>query len=480
MKIMLIASECAPFIKTGGLADVAGALPLALKKQGAEVSVLLPKYSMIGEQYRKSMKHLAHFYVHLGWRTQYVGVELIEENGVKWYFIDNEYYFKQEYVYSSGDFETERFCYFCRAALEMMLMLDLVPDVIHLNDWQTGLIALLLSEQYRICPEFERVKTVFTIHNLRYQGLMNPQFTNELLSIGERALSNVEYYSNVNALKAGIVYADAVTTVSPTYAREITTPMYGETLDGLLSSRKDGILGILNGIDRRSYNPWTDKALECRFSKNSLSGKAKCKAALQKELGLCEDENAPLAAVISRLTNQKGIDLILAALPALMEAGVQLAVLGMGERALEERFGMLASSDLGKGRIAFRCEMNDALARRFYAGADMFLMPSAFEPCGLSQMLALRYGCVPIVRETGGLADSVQNCDAAADTGNGFVFRGYTAGEFLEACTAAVELYRENRAAWKRLVERGMAADLGWDESAKKYMELYKQLAEAR
>lgn len=478
MKVMLIASECAPFIKTGGLADVVGALPAALKKQGAEISVLIPKYSRIADEYKSRMTHVADFYVNLGWRSQYVGVELIEQDGVKWYFIDNEYYFKQDYVYTDGDFEAERFCFFCRAALEMMLMLHLVPDIIHLNDWQTGLIALLLNEQYRVCPEFERVKTVFTIHNLRYQGLMSPQFANELLSIGQHGLSKIEYYSHINAMKAGIVYADTVTTVSPTYAWEITTPMYGETLDGLLSSRTDGITGILNGIDRKLYNPWTDKAIACRYSKNSFTGKYKCKAALQKELGLNEDPFVPVAAVISRLTNQKGLDLVLSALPGLLDMGVQIAVLGMGDRSLEDRFGFLAGSEYGRGRIAFRCEMNEPLARRFYAGADMFLMPSAFEPCGLSQMIALRYGCVPIVRETGGLADSVKPYNKFTDEGNGFSFHNYSANELYETCKTAVELYRNDNEAWKRLAARAMDTDLGWDESAKKYLELYHRIDE--
>lgn len=476
MKITLVASECAPFIKTGGLADVVGALPPALKKCGAEVSVIVPKYSRIPEEYRSRMQHVADFYINLGWRSQYVGVELIEEGGVKWYFIDNEYYFKQDYVYTDGDFETERFCYFCRAVLEMMLMLHLVPDVIHLNDWQTALIALLLNEQYRVCPEFEHTKTVFTIHNLRYQGLMRPQFVNELLSIGQHALSKTEYYSHVNAMKAGIVYADTVTTVSPTYAWEITTPMYGETLDGLLSSRTDGISGILNGIDTARYNPWTDKATASRYSKNAPAGKIKCKAALQKELGLNVDPFVPTAAVISRLTNQKGLDLILAVLPGLLDLGMQIVILGMGDKWLEERFGFIANSDYGRGRVAFRCEMNEELARRVYAGSDMFLMPSAFEPCGLSQMIALRYGCVPIVRETGGLVDSVRPYNRFTDEGDGFSFRNYSATELYNACADAVSVYRGDNEAWRRIVKRGMEKDLGWEESAKKYLALYAEI----
>ena len=476
MKILIVASECVPFIKTGGLADVVGALPAAESKLGAEVSVMIPKYSRIPEDLKSEMEHVADFSINLGWRSQYVGVELIRRSGMNYYFLDNEYYFKQDYVYSEGDFETERFCWFCRAVLETLMRLDVVPDVIHLNDWQTGLIAMLLAEQYRVVPAFSRVKTVFTIHNLRYQGLMNPLFVNDLLSLGQNALARIEYYCHANALKAGVVYADAVSTVSPTYAKEITTPMYGETLDGLLASRRDGITGILNGIDRKAYNPWTDKNLACRYSKNSISGKQKCKAALQKELGLAADPDAPIAAVISRLTNQKGLDLVDSVLPGLLDLGAQIVILGMGDRWLEDRFSGLANSEAGRRRIAFRCEMNDGLARRIYAGSDLFLMPSAFEPCGLSQMFALRYGTLPVVRETGGLADSVRPYNKYTDEGNGFSFRNYSANELYNACRDAIELYCSDRGAWNRMVRRAMETDLGWDESARKYLELYSRL----
>lgn len=476
MKVCIVASECFPFIKTGGLADVIGALPAAETELGAEVSVMIPKYSRIPEQYKNRMRHVTDFYITLGWRSQYVGVELIEENGVNYYFLDNEYYFKQDYVYADGDFETERFCWFCRAALESLLHLGAAPDVIHLNDWQTGLIAMLLNEQYRHNPAFREVKTVYTIHNLRYQGLMSPLFVNDLLSLGQYALSKIEYYCFANAMKAGIVYADAVTTVSPTYAKEITTPMYGETLDGLLASRGDGVCGILNGIDRKSYNPWTDKALCCRFSANSLSGKAKCKAALQKELELGSDPGAPIAAVISRLTNQKGLDLVDAVIPGLLDLGAQIVILGTGDRYLEDRFGGLAHSDVGRGRVAFRCEMNDSLARRIYAGADMFLMPSAFEPCGLSQMFSMRYGTLPVVRETGGLADSVKPYNKFTDEGTGFSFRNYSATELYNACREAIDLYKFSRETWDRMVKRAMNADFCWKESAKQYLGLYSRI----
>lgn len=477
MKVLIVASECVPFIKTGGLADVVGALPAAEKKLGAEVAVMIPKYSRIAEEYRFHMTHVTDFYIDLGWRRQFVGVDMLEKDGIRYYFLDNEYYFKQNYVYTDGDFETERFCWFAKAVLESILRIGFEPDVLHLNDWQTGLIAMLLNEQYRHHNALRDVRTVFTIHNLRYQGLMSPLFANDLLSLGQYALSKIEYYCFANAMKAGIIYADAVSTVSPSYANEIRTAKYGETLDGLLSSRGDGITGILNGIDRKSYNPWTDKALSCRYSKNSLAGKAKCKATMQSDLGLRVDPDAPVASVISRLTNQKGLDLVDQVLPGLLDLGMQVVILGMGDAWLENRFGSLANSDYGRGRVAFRCEMNDALARRIYAGSDMFLMPSAFEPCGLSQMISLRYGTIPVVRETGGLADSVIPYNKFTDEGNGFSFRNYSANELYNACRDAVELFRNDRACWQRMVVRAMETNLGWNESAKQYLAMYSRIS---
>lgn len=472
MKIVFVSSECTPFIKTGGLADVTGSLPKALAKQGADVSVIIPKYSMIPEEYSKKTEHVLDFHIGMGWRRQYVGAEKLTMGGVNYYFADNEYYFRQNYVYSSGDFEAERFCWFCRAALEIMARLDIVPDIVHLNDWQTGLIPMLIKEQYQGDPRFERVRTLYTIHNLRYQGLMNPMLVNDMLGLGQEALAKAEYYSNVNALKAGIVYSDIVSTVSPGYAEEIRTPEYGETLDGLMRTRD--IRGIMNGIDTAAFNPWTDKSLPARFSKNSPSGKKKCKSALQRELGLWEDADAPVAAVISRLTNQKGLDLFETIVPGLLDLGVQIAVLGMGDRYFEMRFSELQSRHTGA--FAFRAEMNDALARRIYAGSDLFLMPSAFEPCGLSQLYALRYGSLPVVRETGGLRDSIIPYNRYTGEGNGFSFRNYSAEEFYNAVKAAVELYGNDRAAFDSLVRAAMSCDFSWKRSAKGYMELYKEL----
>lgn len=472
MKITIISSECIPFIKTGGLADVTGTLPSALAAQGVAVNVIIPKYSKIPEEFRNRMEHVTDFYVSMGWRNQYVGADRLSIDGIDYYFADNEYYFKQDYVYSSGDFETERFCWFCRASMEIMSRLDIIPDVLHLNDWQTGLIPLLLNVQYRQDPRWANVKTILTIHNLRYQGLMNPILVNDMLGVGQEALEKAEYYCNVNALKSGIVYSDLVSTVSPTYAKEIQTPMYGETLDGLI--RNHNVKGILNGIDNKLFNPWTDKTIAARFSKNNPSGKKKCKAALQKELNLNEEENSPIIALISRLTNQKGIDLVNCVMQGLLDLGAQIIILGMGDSYFERSFNAIKASN--PGRFSFRSEMNDVLARHIYAGSDMFLMPSAFEPCGLSQMLALRYGCVPIVRETGGLADSIMPYNKYIDEGNGFVFRNYSAHELYNTSKEAIELYRNDREAWDRLVSRGMQCDFGWNRSASEYKKMYEEL----
>lgn len=479
MKVIFISSECVPFIKTGGLADVVGALPRALTGLGAEAAVIQPKYSMIHEQYRAAMVHLTDFQVRLGWRNQYLGVEMLEIGGVKYYFIDNEYYFKQNYVYSSGDFETERFCFFCLGAMELIQRLDIIPNILHLNDWQSGMMAMLLRTRFAADERWARVRTVFTIHNLRYQGLMNPVLVNDLLGVGQEALEKVEYFCNASAMKAGIIYSDEVTTVSPTYAEEICTPQYGETLDGLIRAKGDRVTGILNGIDRTLYNPWTDKCIAARFSKNQLKGKKKCKAALQSELSLTMKADAPVIAMISRLTNQKGLDLAEAVMPGLLDLGAQIVILGMGDAHYETKFASM--QDAYPGRFAFRAEMNDALARRIYAGSDMFLMPSAFEPCGLSQMLALRYASIPIVRETGGLKDSVQPYNRFTGEGNGFSFSGYSADELYGVVKMAVELYGEGLGSedgeWQRLAARAAAADFGWDASAKSYMRLYKSLS---
>ena len=474
MKILFAASECLPFIKTGGLADVAGTLPKALLEAAPnnEIRVMLPKYKRISEKYRFNMRHIFDTWIHLGWRSQFLGIDELVVDGVKYWFVDNEFYFGGDYVYGSGEFETERFCFFCKAVLESLPRLGFMPDVIHCNDWQTGYIPLLVK-QYSRRPDYASIRTVFTIHNLRFQGVGGRSLVDDLLSLGQEALDRIEYSGGVSAMKAGIMYSDKITTVSPTYANEILTPEYGETLDCVLRDRAWDLSGILNGISNKLYDPANDANIASAFDKNSLEGKEKCKLALLNELGLAQDASRPLVAVISRLTDQKGVDLISWILPQLISQGAQAVVLGMGDKAYEEHFGLMSWDNPS---FAYRCEMNDSLSRRIYAGADMLLMPSRFEPCGISQMLALRYGCIPIVRETGGLADTVKPYNKYDNTGNGFSFCGYSFHSFSFVAGLAMELYRD-KTRWQQMVKRAMETDFDWRISAGKYLDLYKSIA---
>lgn len=472
MKILFAASECLPFIKTGGLADVVGTLPKALADDDTQVAVILPKYRLIAEEYRFNMRHVFDTYIGLGWRSQFLGVDELVRDGVTYWFVDNEFYFGGDRVYGDGEFETERFCFFCKAVMEALPRLGFIPDVLHCNDWQTGYLPLLCS-QYRRMPDYRGIKTVFTVHNLKFQGISSRALVEDLLGLGQAELDRVEYGGGASAMKAGLMYANRITTVSPTYSREILTPEFGETMDVVLRDRQGDLSGILNGIDRKLFDPWRDKCIASRFSKNALQGKAKCKLALQRELGFAEDD-APIFAVISRLTLQKGVDLIADVIPGIIDNGGKVVVLGMGEARFVDAFG--GYERRYPGSFAFRCEMNDSLSRRIYAGSDIFLMPSRFEPCGLSQLLALRYGCVPIVRETGGLADTVTPYNRFEDSGNGFSFHGCTADELWSVVALALELYYKDRQAWQRLVSRGMACDFGWARSAETYKELYSAL----
>ena len=478
LKVLFAASECLPFVKTGGLADVAGALPAQLCRDGADARVVLPFYKPIKEKYRAQCQHMCDFIVRLGWRSQYCGVERLVYAGVTYYFIDNEYYFGRDYIYGNFDSaEGERFAYFCKAILEMLPRIGFMPDVLHLNDWQTAMVAPLLKLQYASDPAYARVRTLLTIHNLRYQGIFDRGFMDELLSLGAPCFDPrlLEYNGCVNFLKGGIVYADRIGTVSPTYAREILTPYYGEGLDGVLRAREHALTGFLNGIDTAYFDPANDPALPAQYSPERMEGKALCKAALQKELGLAENPDTPIAALVSRLTDQKGLDLLAHVLEEIMEQDVQLVVLGTGEARYEQLFSW-ASWRYGN-RFAAHLAYNEALAHRVYAGADMLLMPSCFEPCGLSQMIALRYGTVPIVRETGGLVDSVEPYNRFADTGVGFSFLNYNAHELLYTVQHAVAYYHSDKPLWARLVRRGMACDFSWEQAARQYETLYAQMS---
>lgn len=477
MKVLFAASECTPFVKTGGLADVIGTLPNALTRAGADVRVILPKYRDIPRAWKEKMSHLTYFYVNLGWRKQYCGIDTLELNGVTYYFVDNEFYFARDSVYGSGNEEGERFGYFCRAVLEALNHIGFKPDILHCNDWQTGMIPVLLSTQYGHNAFYKDIKTVYTIHNLRFQGVFPWTYIDDLLGIGEKyfAPDYLEYYGSISFMKGGIVFSDLITTVSPTYALEIQNAYYGERMEGLIRARKNKLVGILNGIDPAEYDPQTDRYLVEHFSTRSLAGKAACKRQIQEELGLDIRPDVPLIAMVTRLTDQKGLDLVECVLDDILRSDVQLAVLGKGE----ERYGELLSWAAWRyqGRMAACIEINEALAHRLYAAADIFLMPSQFEPCGLSQMLAMRYGTIPVVRETGGLHDSVTPYNKYSDDGNGFSFANYNAHEMLFTIERAVEYFRD-RPLWERMMRRAMKTNFSWDNSARQYLEFYAKLAD--
>ena len=476
MKVLFAASECVPFVKTGGLADVVGALPKRLRDLGVDVRVMLPMYSAIEPKWREKMEHVLFFYVNLGWRRQYVGIEKLVYEGITFYFVDNEQYFGRNYIYGYGADEGERFAYFCRAVLESLPLIDFVPDVIHCNDWQTGLIPPMLDIQYRKLEQYKDVKTVFTIHNLKYQGLFQIDDIEEMVSLGELAYTadSLEFYGMCSFIKGGIVFADHITTVSPTYAQEIQTAYYGERLDGLLRARADSLTGILNGIDTVEYDPETDKAIAVNYTADTFEKKAGDKIALQRQLGLQENADAPIIAMVTRLNSQKGLDLVERVLAEIMSTGAQMVVLGMGESKYEDLFNWAQWKYAGQLSATF--QMNHELSHRIYAGADMYLMPSMFEPCGLSQLISLRYGTLPIVRETGGLRDTVLSYNEYTGEGNGFSFLNYNAHDMLHVIERAVSIYHEKKDVWNMLARRAMQGSYGWDESAKKYLALYEEL----
>ena len=478
MKILFAASECVPFAKTGGLADVVGALPKQILKAGEDIRVIMPLYSAIDQKWRDQMEHVTFFYINLGWRRQYVGIEKIVYDGITFYFIDNKQYFHRNYIYGLGGDEGERYTFFSRAVLEALPQIDFVPDVLHCHDWQTGLIPILLNAQYRQLEDYKKIKTVYTIHNLQYQGVFSIDEIEELVALGDWAYNseNLEFYGMCSMMKGGIVGADRITTVSPTYSKEIQTAYYGERLDGLLRARVDRLSGILNGIDTDEYNTETDPLIPVNYTAETiLEGKAANKAALQEELGLDIDPDVPVIGMVGRLSGQKGLDLVERVLPEIMATGAQLVVLGMGENKYVDLFSWAQWKYPGKVAACF--QMNHALAHKIYAGADMFLMPSMFEPCGLSQLISLRYGTLPIVRETGGLRDTVLSYNEYTGDGNGFTFLNYNAHDMLHVIERAVQVFREKKAeVWDVLAKRAMGGSYGWDKSAKNYIELYHEV----
>lgn len=479
-KVLLVSAEVVPFAKTGGLADVAGSLPQALVSLGHDVRIVMPRYKKISE----TMRYVTDFPVHFDWRkeTCIVRESSIEFNSdgvrerVPVYFVDSYHYFDRDYLYCYYD-EAERFAFFCRAVMDMLPRINFQPDIIHCNDWHTGPICMMLKEQYRGMDYFRDIATVYTIHNLQYQGNYPPD-TLKLFGMDEEVYTpdKVEFYGTFSFMKAGLVYADVINTVSETYAKQIQTAEYGERFEGLLRTRRDNLYGILNGINYDEFNPNTDSNIYANYSTDDMTNKVKNKTALQNELGLSAGDNVPVVGIVSRLTNQKGLDLIKEELKEIMKNDIQFAVLGSGDEYYEDFFREAKREYPGK--IGVYIGFNAELAPRIYAGSDMFLMPSKFEPCGLGQMIALRYGTIPVVRATGGLKDTVHEFDPISGKGNGFTFGEYTGSALVKTLNRAVRLYREQPDAWRLLMRNAMQADFSWHKSAEKYVEIYGKAVE--
>ena len=475
--VLFIASEAVPFIKTGGLADVVGSLPKYFNKDEFDVRVMIPKYTCIPWEYREKMVYKTHFYIDLAWRTQYVGVFEMEYDGVTFYFIDNEFYFGGPKPYSWIHEDIEKFAFFSKAALSAIPVIGFKPDIIHCNDWQTGLIPVYLHERFALGDFYNGVKSIMTIHNLKFQGIWDLKKVKDITGLDDSYFTSdkLEAYKDANYLKGGIVYADRVTTVSETYAEEIKTPFYGENLDGLMNARANVLSGIVNGIDYEVYNPMTDKSLAANYNQITFrKEKWKNKVALQKELGLAQDKSKFMIGIVSRLTDQKGLDLIAYVMDELCAEDVQLVVLGTGEEKYENMFRHFDWKY--NDRVSANIYYSEEMSHKIYAACDAFLMPSLFEPCGLSQLMSLRYGTVPIVRETGGLKDTVEPYNEYESTGTGFSFANYNAHEMLGIINYAKSVYYNHKREWNKIVDRGMKADFSWKSSAKKYEDLYNSL----
>ena len=472
MKILYATSEAVPFCKTGGLADVAGSLPPALAQQNAEVAVILPLYRRVRDQFGDQLRFECFDFVDLGWRHCYCGLFSVEKDGVTWYFVDNEQYFSRPDLYGYDD-DNERFAFFSRAVVRMLHHLKFWPDVIHCNDWQTALIPIYLKDDGVREDYFRSIKTVLTIHNIEYQGRCGTDALGNIfgLNYGWAADGTIMMDGDVNLLKGAILCADAINAVSPTYASELKLAYFAHRLEGIMSQCDYKLSGVLNGIDMKLYDPATDSRIAKNYSVDDMSGKAENKANLQRMMGLREDPNVPIVAIVSRLVSHKGLDLICEVLHDMMELPLQMVVLGKGDRKFEEFFDWAAQQY--RGRMAVRLDYNEALSMAIYAGADLFLMPSKSEPCGLSQMIAMRYGTVPIVRETGGLKDTVHAYEAWRDSGNGFSFANYSSSDMLHVINDAVFLYKDYPDAFARLRRRAMECDFSWARSAKDYLRIY-------
>lgn len=476
-KVLFVASECVPFIKTGGLADVVGSLPKYINKDEFDVRVMMPKYVSIPEKYKNQMQYKAHFYMDLAWRRQYVGILELVLEGVTFYFIDNEYYFSGDKPYGAIHEDIEKFAFFCKAALSALPVIEFRPDIIHCHDWQTGLIPVFLHDRFQEGEFYRGIKSIMTIHNLKFQGVYDKKTIKDITALPDYYFTpdKLEAYGDANYLKGGIVYADYVTTVSDTYAQEIKMPFYGEGLDGLIRARSNNLEGIVNGIDYNEYNPETDPFIIQHYNaKNFRKEKAKNKTALQKELGMEVNEKKFMIGIVSRLTDQKGLDLVDYVIEDICQPDTQLVVLGTGEAKYENLFRHYEWKY--KDRVSANIYYNNERSHRIYAACDAFLMPSLFEPCGLSQLMSLRYGTVPIVRETGGLKDTVEPYNEYESTGTGFGFANYNAHEMLATIRYAKTVYYDRRREWNKMIDRGMAKDYSWNTSARRYENLYYRL----
>lgn len=475
--VLFVSSEAVPFIKTGGLADVAGSLPKYFDKEHYDVRVMLPKYLCIPEKWRSQMKYVTHFYMDLAWRSQYVGVLEMEYAGVHYYFIDNEFYFAGPKPYGYIHEDIEKFAFFSKAALSAMPLLGFKPDIVHCHDWQTGLVPVYMKERFHDGEFFRDMKSIMTIHNLKFQGIWDLKKVKDITGLPPYFFTSdkLEAYGDANYLKGGIVYADAVTTVSDSYAEEIKTPFYGEHLDGLMRARSNCLTGIVNGIDYEEFNPATDTRIASNYNQKTFrKEKPKNKKALQQELGLEVNDKKFMIGIVSRLTDQKGLDLIAYMMDQICAEDVQLVILGTGESQYENMFRHFAWKY--PDRVSANIYYSEDMSHKIYASCDAFLMPSLFEPCGLSQLMSLRYGTVPIVRETGGLKDTVEPYNEYESTGTGFSFANYNAHEMMNTINYAKHVFYNNKSEWNKIVDRGMLKDFSWTSSAKKYQKLYDNL----
>jgi len=478
MKVLFATSECVPFVKTGGLADVVGALPAELCTQGCEARVILPKYGKIAQKYKDEMQYISSIYIKMGWRSQYCGVFQLKIGEVIYYFVDNEFYFGSDIIYGDMAQDIERFAFFDKAVLALLQVVDYWPDVIHCNDWQTGMIPVLLKAHYDVDGRYANIKTVMTIHNLKFQGIYDKKIIQDVCELPDSYFTDdkLEFFNDASFLKGGLVYADFITTVSKTYANEIMTGYFGENLNGLLWAKRDSLTGIINGINYDDWNSSTDTFIEKNYNlRNIISGKKENKLALQRQFGLEENPDKFLVGMVTRLTGQKGLDLVECVMDNIFENGdIQMIILGTGEEQYEN---MLRHFEWKyKGSLASLIMFDNAVSHRIYAGCDAFLMPSLFEPCGLSQMISMRYGTLPVVRETGGLRDSVEAFNEYEDTGTGFSFTNYNAHEMLGILNYAKRTFYDNRKAWNAMVKRAMKADFSWRNSAKEYIDVYNRL----